>query len=451
MQRFSQYRSAGVIVAFAIAVAAPRAARADHIDDALIKAAPEMVKELERKGFKNVGVLKFLVKKGKSATDGTAGPLNMNMADRVENALIYGMDDAKPLGVIQDATHVASKADPKFGIKSAEVRKALFSHKYPLRWGMEKVSADAFLTGTVDLSTDMKKTTVEIGYFDKTGVIHALKSFELKTDRSILADSGQSFAIAKRSLKGKRSLDELDDQAAKSAATADNATSVNKQLANDGDSAADQVRDSLQRRAARHHSGCQQRTGEMRVASPQTGQTVSFVLTNSSQSKIGVVVKVNSVSTIENETGEDQGCMKWILEPGKQYMLRGFYVGSKIDLFKVLDDDQTAARITAGGNRLGYIDVTVFSESQGGDEMKAGRTLRSLNSHSKKATRPTTASEVQAAVKKAASGPMHSSRKSRNLIDGGGGSEDKVLESDALKNPTQIYQMQISYYKPGSP
>ena len=101
----------------------------------MIDASRELAHSLNEKGFKNVGVLKFLVKKGKGPSDGSAGSLNLNIADRLEAALIHGMDESKPLGVIHAATAVAAKAEPRFSIKSVAARKALFAHKYPLAWG----------------------------------------------------------------------------------------------------------------------------------------------------------------------------------------------------------------------------------------------------------------------------------------------------------------------------
>ena len=93
-----------------------------------------MVKTLQEKGFKNVGVLKFLVKKGTSPTDGNAGPLNMNVAERVGNARGLGIDEASPLGVINNATQVAA-ADPKYSIKSVEARKSPLCSQVPASMG----------------------------------------------------------------------------------------------------------------------------------------------------------------------------------------------------------------------------------------------------------------------------------------------------------------------------
>jgi hypothetical protein len=424
-------------------------ARADHMDDKLIEVAPGLVKSLQEKGFKNVGVLKFLVKKGNAASDGNAGALNMNMAERIENALLLGVDEAKPMGIIDNATVVAAKANPKYSVKSVETRKTLFAHKYPLAWGKEHVSADAFVTGTVDLSTDMKKATVDVGYFDKTGVIHSLKSFEVHTDRSILADSGQSFAISKRSLK-KRNVEELDNDAAQSAAQADAGKPVTQQLANDGDKSALKF-EILYNQKPQDISPDDSSSGEMKVATPNKGDAVAFVLTNTSSEKIAVVVKVNGVSTLENDTSEDSACLKWILEPGKKYNLRGFYAQGKVDVFKVLDDDESKALMSDGSKpKPGYIDIAVFHENQDGDPMKAGRTLRNATARTRSVQHPATLKDAKVNVQKRAVTSIHKGRKGRGLIVEGGGTEDKTLETDEMKNPTAMYNVHISYFKPSS-
>src|SRR5262249_19416987 len=112
-----------------------------------------------------------------------------------------------------------------------------------------------------------------------------------------------------------------------------------------------------------------------------------------------------------------------------------------------------AARIIDWGGskpRAGYIDVSVFRENPDGEEMKAGRTLRSISSHSRAASRPANLKDARAAVAKRASGSkgLPPKRKGRGLIVESGNSEDNTLETAELKNPAQVYQMQINYYTP---
>ncbi len=439
---------AGMVVAMFFGA---RQARADHIDEKLTENAKDLVKELQDKGFKNVGVLKFLVKKGKAPTDGNVGAMNMNMAERLENALLLGNNEYKPLGIIANATQYAAKADAKFSVKSVESRKAIFTHKYPLAWGKEQVFADAFITGTVDLSVDMKTATIDVGYFDRTGVIHRLSKFDVKTDRDILSDSGQSFAIARRGLK-KRSLDDLDNDAANSAAQADSGKPVNQQLSKDSESAPIKV-EILYNGVSQNISADDASAGEMKLGTPAKGDTVAIQLTNTTSQKIGVVLKVNGISTLDNETGEDASNRKWVLEPGKPYQIQGFYVADKVNIFQVLDDNESAARMAdeawAGKARAGYIDVSVFSEGPApnpdSDTMKVGRgiSLRNPTAKSRSLNHPATAAEAK---KKARELTM----KKRGLIDKGTNQQDSVLERDSLSNPTQIYQMHIGYYKPNT-
>jgi hypothetical protein len=426
------------------------ATRADHIDDELKATATDLVKTLKEKGFKTVGVLKFLVKKGKGPLDGGAGALNTNMAERIENAIIHG-DEAGALAVTEDATTEAAKANPKFSIRSVEARKALFAHKYPLRWGTEKATPDVFVTGTVDLAADMRTATVELGYFDKTGVTHDLKSFKVKTDRSILADSGQSFVVSQRSLKGKnkRALSELDDAAADSAAQADKGTGLTQQLAKDGEAPPLKFE-------VLYNGGSQAITpdpnsqGEYRVDSPRQGQVVTFNLTNTTQGKIGVVVKVNGISTIDRETGEDPACTKWVLEPGKPYQLKGFYAGGKVFVFNVLSDEESAARVAdeAFHGRGGWIDVTVFTEGpdvETGETPGTSRSFRNLTARGGKKEHPKSHAEARALVQKNLG--TKAARKTRGLL-AEGAAEDKALEKDELKTPTASFNMRISYYTP---
>src|SRR5579863_6014933 len=93
-------RIAASLLAILLSLVVPSAARADHIDEALIQRAPDLVKTLEQRGYKTIGALKFLVKVGKAAPHANIGPMNLVMATRLENALIHGSDPAQPLNVV---------------------------------------------------------------------------------------------------------------------------------------------------------------------------------------------------------------------------------------------------------------------------------------------------------------------------------------------------------------
>ena len=75
---------------FAVAKAA-----ADNLDAALVKHAPEVMSYLREHHCRNVGILKFRVKKGNQPVSFKVGPLNDNMVGRLEYALIAREPDAE--------------------------------------------------------------------------------------------------------------------------------------------------------------------------------------------------------------------------------------------------------------------------------------------------------------------------------------------------------------------
>src|SRR6478672_8744053 len=91
----------------ALAACPAAAARADNIDLGLIRKSPEIIKFLKDKDYKNVGVLRFQLKKGKGRATYSGGVINGNMATRLENALLMENDPKNPIGIIHDASTVA--------------------------------------------------------------------------------------------------------------------------------------------------------------------------------------------------------------------------------------------------------------------------------------------------------------------------------------------------------
>ena len=151
-------------------------------------------------------------------------------------------------------------------------------------------------------------------------------------------------------------------------------------------------RDSLQRRGPDHQRELDS-AGEMSVPTPQKGQTVLFGLTNTSKEKIGVVVRINGESTLEQEVAEDAACLKWILcgraerAPSRLYT----QVDSNLTVFRVLDDQGSAARMAewSGSRPRAASSMLRFSgkisgwprRDQGGFEAPwvAGRNRRNIN------------------------------------------------------------------------
>src|SRR5262249_48446573 len=85
------------------------AARADDsLELALVKQAPQLVRALRDKGYRRVGVLKFLVTKDGSRFSDNVGTLNLTLAQRLEVALVLANGPKETLGILRDASAVAA-------------------------------------------------------------------------------------------------------------------------------------------------------------------------------------------------------------------------------------------------------------------------------------------------------------------------------------------------------
>ncbi|MGL4554673.1 MAG: hypothetical protein ACRC33_26200, partial [Gemmataceae bacterium] len=161
-------RGTALLLAALAGVAAPAAARADKLDARLHQEAPKVVQKLLDKKYHNVGVLRFQVE-APGIKPGYTTPLSGNLVERVETGLILHAErDGKPaLGVTRDSGAAAQKQKVGAWTTSLAERKKLFDATYPLAWGKSAVKVDAFVTGRVKLSKDMKQTTVTLLVVDK--------------------------------------------------------------------------------------------------------------------------------------------------------------------------------------------------------------------------------------------------------------------------------------------
>src|SRR5262249_4320634 len=106
----------------------------------LVQHAPVLVKHLRARGYKNVGVLKFLIaREGKPLGD-NVGTLNMLMARRLEVALLLANDSRSPVGIIRNASAVAARTKGA-NHRSAAGRRRLFEPDYPLACGAQQAKA----------------------------------------------------------------------------------------------------------------------------------------------------------------------------------------------------------------------------------------------------------------------------------------------------------------------
>lgn len=412
--------------------------RADNIDLRLREEAPKVLEHLRAKGYHNVGILHFRVKKGTLPVSFKVGPLNSNLASRVENVLVLLNETTQPVGIIHDASQVAAaKKLPAFTFPKG--RERLFEEQFPLAWGSEMVKADAFLTGLVEVPADMKKADVTIQVFDRqTKGIDQVVKFAVPMDRSILSDLSQSFVVAKRQLTRGADLELVADEDA-SERDKKNTTPVPPTPNLDNPLEFHVQYDGSRQEVAPDP----QNPGEMRVAEPKQGQKISFILKNASAEKIGVVFKINGKNTVFEETEEPSRCTKWILDPGAQYEITGFQMDDKTEIpFKVLSDEESLA---AYSDQMGWLHLYVFrSGPEGaGDNGKMQISYRGL-SPAESARLP-----VADTLVKRQQQLRSAMNKSRGLMaKDEGATRANEVRRDTLPNPQQVATLAVRYYKP---
>jgi hypothetical protein len=377
---------AAMAVALGACAWAAGAARADRLDDRLNANAPKIVEALHTQGVKNVGVLRFRVQHGDKPASFDVGPINGNLATRLENALVIhgGGDEKEALGVIHDAGKVAARhrAGNWYG-NAAEQRKLFDIADYPLAWGSSKVKADAFLTGLVKVTPDYQHCTVAVELIRAPGKLEKVIDFNFESDPQLLADLGKSFSVSPRSLA-----------AAKTRA-------ARRKL----------VFDAVSRRDGEGEgggggggggggSGSGGGAGGMTVAAgtvefqlladdnpvpitesgegdqkayqlecPDPGKQIVFSIHNTSTDKtVGVDVRLNGTTLLFDKADPAESSRLWVLGPGKTYKLKGYYLdegkdGSKnVTPFKILVDDAAKAMREQLGDKAGVIQVTVFDQ-----------------------------------------------------------------------------------------
>ena len=142
------------------------------LDGAMRKAAPDILKELHKRGYKNVGVLKFGVAEGKGQPRANVGSLNRTLADRLEVALTLGLDDDDEFGIIAGATDAAiTKPKANLNDNRAELFK-IPDDKFSVPWKLnQKIHPDAFLTGTARISDDRLTIAIKVqSKFDRAPI-----------------------------------------------------------------------------------------------------------------------------------------------------------------------------------------------------------------------------------------------------------------------------------------
>jgi hypothetical protein len=177
-------------------------------------------------------------------------------------------------------------------------------------------------------------------------------------------------------------------------------------------------------------------------------------MSNRSKSRVAVALLVNGCNTVKEERAEPRYCTKWILEPGKDLTVEGFYVEdtgrNNVKPFRVMSDEASEAlfEMNTGdlrNERLGTISMHAFVEGQrpAGGDMPVTRGLSPLE-YKHEAGKIKSIDDLSKLLYAAA----ERSRQDRGLIADEGRAQDgsKLIKED-FKNATEVQHLLIRYYQ----
>jgi hypothetical protein len=321
--------------------------------------ARSILSTLKARGFKNVGTVKFLVKRGDGPLQDDVGDLNQTLANKLEVALILANDDDR-FGIIEKVSETVRGKLPPANHLSEDGRKAFFVRKYDLGWSSDKVEASGFLTGVATLSSDLAKLTICFQAFDKTGKLEELPvEFSAPTNPEILAQAGFSYVMASSRQKALVAGDpppketiqrEIVDQVAK--------TEEAKTPSKD---APIPLLGECPIKWTILYNGKPVAIAGNTVPEPKSTDRLEFELTNSTEGTYAVVLLVNGENTLYQERGTPQVCRKWVLGPNSAVTVRGFQTdGSTVAPFVVLPPQQPIPDVVRYGDHAGTYRLVVF-------------------------------------------------------------------------------------------
>jgi hypothetical protein len=343
----------------------------DSLERGLLRQAPKLIEHFKEKGYKSVGVLKFLVaREGEKNFSDNIGTLNLLAARRLELALILANDPRAPVGIVENASEVARKIAGASHL-SPDGRQKLLGGNYSLAWGKDSTQPDAFVTGSAQISKDLRTLTISLLCFDRatTKLRQLGDDFQVANAADRLSEMGESFVLRSADLRdafGEGNI-ELIPPAKREEKVYQQTVKVREQEAKHPAQQADAPA-SLDVYYDGSKVPMEFKGGKAYIPEPNEGQTVTFGLRrDGGKERYGVVLKVNGENTMDRQRLPELSCRKWILDPGYgPWSIGGFQIGEKIrEKFRVASVAESKQREVYYGPDVGTITITVFRELKG--------------------------------------------------------------------------------------
>jgi hypothetical protein len=278
-------------------------------------------------------------------------------------------------------------------------------------------------------------------------------TFSVPTDRELLRELGQSYAVPRGESPAKTRV-ERDKQAVANARSRDAEPGDDLTPADVRGVKFEVLLDDVAQPIQKDDRS----PGEWRLDNPKAGQVVKLRATNVGDEKaLGVSIRVNGRSLWGQMQGEvDTRTGIWLLEKdAKPTTFEGFYTdvkGENLLPFRVLTDEESAEREAEFGDRVGTIDVDVFASRPGGDPEVEGLSIsRGLS----RLTRPEPGVKSSEDLRKSLLKANPLLKKAANVaIDRGIIDAGKVpvvgpeIASGSLPDRKPVGRLTIRYYNP---
>ena len=442
----------GIVLAALFSTTPLHAQQPVSLERTLVRAAPAVMKYCQEHDYKNIGVLKFLVvKAGQDKITDNVGTLNRTVARQLEMGLILSNDRKTPIGIIDNASDIAAGI-PGANHLTKEGSLKLFDAKYPLAWGQDKVAADAFITGVVNVSADLKTLKIKLIALDKkTNKLDPIGAdLVAANDPRKLSEMGESFS---RGAFDDGNLDPKDDKdrAKQEQTVIEKAAQVKTETAkNPAEDTAAPIKLDVQ------YDGkpvaVEVKDGKAFLPEANDGQKVTLILKrNTPTGNFACVLKVNGENTLFRQKLPDLQCRKWLLfaEDKAPLAITGFQKDNNVtEVFRVLSRAESKSREIDYGTDVGTITLTVFPELKG-KPVRADLTVPE-NQNTKvleQAKLPDTKPDNFDALTAQLLNDANSDRGSGGLIVQGEKAASKIQVVKFVSDPTPVMSLTITYYK----
>lgn len=418
---------------------------------AIYDRVPEVLEFLHDHNVKTVGVLKFRVKKPGESVSDSVGAINSLLADRLEIGLILKNSPLpeRQIGIIRNASDQASSIDGANHLTEAG-RQRLFAPQYELAWGSDRQSADAFLTGIVQLHDDHTTATVGLLCFLKgqPDLVRIGDAFTIPMDSSLLSEMGESFVLRGAFDGGSTSAADVKPLEEVHQEVAQQTVEIHQQK----EKFPTQLPQAPVRLEVRYDGRVvkpELRSGKAFLPTPHKGQEVEFSIRRTSHARgtLGVVLKVNGENTLYRETLADIECSKWLLTPDwTETVVRGYQLDNgTAEQFAVLSESESRRKAVDYGRNVGQVQLTVFAKDTSSplelvDEEDQDMIALLRGTH------PEARPDNLSALKIQLSEPDPGVR--RGLINPGEETDSAINEVTFDARPGPIMAITITYYTP---